>query len=1039
MAYDAGAAVGRLILDTKQWDAAVQKSLRDLARVRSLLVSIARAQAFAASASGKAALQEAAATRVAASKAAELAQKATIASSLVATRGQVRQQTAIAVDGVRTQNRATLMETQHGYRLAEIEARKMAQNHVSAFDRIRQVGVRTFNSIGTTMTRLRYGAQLVATTFVVSFGVVAWQLSKLLGGFAEFEQRMRKATSVTKYTEDEFRAMSAEAETAAKKWGTPARDAADAFLFLGRAGLTAQQQLAAMPSITAASKAMLEDLEETAEGTVNIMNAFNLSFDQTPKVVDMMTEAVNTSTMNLHEFLVSLSYAAKPAAAFNNTMQDVAAMIGIAANAGIRGSKAGTALRYALTQLSSPTAGMRNLLHELNIQVYDASGKMKPFVDILQLVQGRLAGVSEQTRNYTLKTLFGQRALSTMIALFEKGAAGIRAYSKQIANAGNVTQTTAQKQMLAMKSQLERLRETWVALKRHIVESFAPDVVSAIKIITRHVDEWTQAVDNNRERVRSFAKEIVGFFVQFAKITAGAAAFALVARVLGGIVMILQAILSPLGVIIVAIIAVQTAWRTNFLGMRDIGESVFGFLKDEALDFFVTLINGMGKATTFILNEFARIGQTMNINALKVNLVKTLSKQFVGDAVAEEAQHEIYQMLTAGGTKTLEQGVEDALRQYPGFYLSAKGYFTRPGAKQTGDAAYLQELLTQTKALRTATAEATITDIFDSTKTVTDVMKKFFVDTGKAFADTIKIDIDIITNYFKGMVPPELKKALQDILDMLNEIRRGAKPEEFKLKSVGGKKPLVGYGAGAGAKRRQEFPLFILPESLVKDFYGRVGVVVGRFIHKYEFDWKEATARVVEDFKTQQEAFSEMFATIHSDMINAFDDLMKQGSSFVDFMDSLFQSILNSFRRMVATMLANQMFLALFGGWKEGQNKLGQPVAGSGMAKAMWDWLKYLGLGGRSEGGYGTYIPSTVGSIPIGTTSESSLDLDTGEYDVQKRAPKIAFVLNNNTGLPVTAKQAEPPKFDGKQWVINVVMEESVTNPRFREIVVGGV
>ncbi|MFA5186609.1 MAG: phage tail tape measure protein [Patescibacteria group bacterium] len=1039
MAYDAGAAVGYLRLDADQWNNTIKTALVEVTKLRTALAAITNVQRRMIQKQNWDVAKDTATARIATRKEAELAQKASIATSLAMTRGQVRQQTAIAIDAARTQSRATLMETQHGYRLAEIEARRMARSHVGAFTQIKQAGMSAFNSIGTTMTRLRYGAQLVATTFVVSFGIMAWQFSKLLKGFAEFEQRMRKATSVTRYTEDEFRAMSVEAETAAKKWGIPARDAADAFLFLGRAGLTAAQQLDAMPPIVAASKAMMEDLEETAEGTVNVMNAFNLSFDQTTHVTDMMTEAVNSSTMNLHEFLVSLSYAAKPAAAFNNTMQDTAAMIGIAANAGIRGSKAGTALRYALTQLSAPTSGMRRLMRELHLQIYDTSGAMLPFVDIMQQIQDKLVGASEETRNYTLKTLFGQRALSTMIAIFEKGAVGVRAYANQIANAGNVTQTTAQKQMMAMKSQLEKLRETWDALKRHIVDTFAPDIVRAIKIIISHVDDWTLAIDNNRERVRSFAKEILGFFISFAKITAGAAAFALLARVLGGIVMILQAILSPLGVVIVAVLTLQTAWRKNFLGMRDVGHAVFEFLRNDAIDFFVTLINGIDKAVGFVINSMHRMmKKDLFIPGMAASIEAGINKVQVGNALAEKLQSSLYKAFTAGG-KPLRKGIEDMLAQYPAFYDAVKGMYK--GAPLT-DTDYLSKLAGAAVLVRTETAQSVEKDIYDMNISATEALRMSLLATGKALAETITMDIGSITAGLKNWIPADMLAGWQKLMDMMNDIASGRTIGEAVS-------PNLRYGKSRTLRGGYVLPTSVvstampmIPEGENRKLFGRMKLLYTNFLDAYVDDWREAIGKVVDGFKTQQDVMTDMLQTIQTGWTDALDNLMKQGSSFIDFMDSFFQAILTGFRKLVAEMLSIQMFEAVFG--RGTAKREGGPEAGISWG-TIWRGIKYFT--GSSKTFSTPYAPETSGAsnafgyrgnqdyIPSPIDIPDVPDLGGG---AQKIAPPVAIHLHNESGVELSARQVKKPLFDGRQWIVNVVMEESTTNPRFREILAGG-
>jgi len=53
-------------------------------------------------------------------------------------------------------------------------------------------------------------------------------------------------------------------------------------------------------------------------------------------------------------------------------------------------------------------------------------------------------------------------------------------------------------------------------------------------------------------------------------------------------------------------------------------------------------------------------------------------------------------------------------------------------------------------------------------------------------------------------------------------------------------------------------------------------------------------------------------------------------------------------------------------------------------------------------------------------------------------APSVSIHVSNN-GKPVELKQVGAVKFDGRQVVVNYVMEEAISNPRFREILMGGV
>ncbi|EMZ1788710.1 phage tail tape measure protein, partial [Escherichia coli] len=65
------------------------------------------------------------------------------------------------------------------------------------------------------------------------------------------------------------------------------------------------------------------------------------------------------------------------------SLEEAAAMAGMLANNGLRGSDAGTAMRASLSRLASPPKAAADALKELGVSVADARGKMRPMEDVL--------------------------------------------------------------------------------------------------------------------------------------------------------------------------------------------------------------------------------------------------------------------------------------------------------------------------------------------------------------------------------------------------------------------------------------------------------------------------------------------------------------------------------------------------------------------------------------------------------------------------------------------------------------------------------
>ncbi len=75
-------------------------------------------------------------------------------------------------------------------------------------------------------------------------------------------------------------------------------------------------------------------------------------------------------------------------------------------NAGIKGEKAGTALRTMFTNLSSPTRAMGNEMERLGISITDSNGKMIPMRKLLDQLREKFKHLSKD--HIIQLTIFGK-------------------------------------------------------------------------------------------------------------------------------------------------------------------------------------------------------------------------------------------------------------------------------------------------------------------------------------------------------------------------------------------------------------------------------------------------------------------------------------------------------------------------------------------------------------------------------------------------------------------------------------------------------
>ena len=91
----------------------------------------------------------------------------------------------------------------------------------------------------------------------------------------------------------------------------------------------------------------------------------------------------------------------------------------------IKGTKSGTTLRSILSRMINPTERAAEVMEELGIEFYNTDGTMKSLSEIISIVNEKTSGLTEQQMNQALSTIYGQQALTGMLALMKAGPSKI--------------------------------------------------------------------------------------------------------------------------------------------------------------------------------------------------------------------------------------------------------------------------------------------------------------------------------------------------------------------------------------------------------------------------------------------------------------------------------------------------------------------------------------------------------------------------------------------------------------------------------------
>ena len=336
---------------------------------------------------------------------------------------------------------------------------------------------------------------------------------------ADFEAQMSRVQAISGATGDEFNQLKDLAIQLGADTSFSAKQAAEGMENLASAGFETNEIMDAMPGMLNLAAASGEDLATSADIAASTLNAFGMEAGEAAHVADVLAENANRTNSSVADTGEAMKYIAPLAHAAGISMEETAAAIGIMADAGIQGSQAGTTLRGALSRLSKPTKAMKEAMSDLGISFYDSEGKMKSLSEQVGMLKKATAGMTDEQRNNYLVTLYGQEALSGMLALMEAGEDELASLTKSYEECDGAAKKAAKTMQDNLNGALEELGGSAETLGILFYESVAGNLKKTVKSVTKSVNKISDAFKKGGidAAVKQAGKEIANLATEAAK------------------------------------------------------------------------------------------------------------------------------------------------------------------------------------------------------------------------------------------------------------------------------------------------------------------------------------------------------------------------------------------------------------------------------------------------------------------------------------------------------------------------------------------
>ena len=240
----------------------------------------------------------------------------------------------------------------------------------------------------------RFGGQAkrIGTTFTAAFSApIAAIGTSAVKTFATFEAEMSKVKAVSGATAAQFEKLESEAKRLGATTTFTASEVAGLQVEFAKLGFTAPEIEKVTESTLYLAQAAGADLARAAEVAGATLRGFGMDASETGHLTDVMAKSFSESALDMESFAEAMKYVAPVANAAGIGVEETTAMIELLANAGIKGSQAGTSLRRIISELGATggdVAGAIKNLANQGLNLADAKDEVGRSAQSALLVLG---------------------------------------------------------------------------------------------------------------------------------------------------------------------------------------------------------------------------------------------------------------------------------------------------------------------------------------------------------------------------------------------------------------------------------------------------------------------------------------------------------------------------------------------------------------------------------------------------------------------------------------------------------------------------
>ncbi len=327
--------------------------------------------------------------------------------------------------------------------------------------------------------------------------------------FASFDDQIRAFMAVSGATAEEVKLIREEIELLGASTSKTPQEIAALSTELSRAGFTAQEVQTALAGIVKAAEATNEDLSGVGKTIGSTLKAFGIDPSESGRVADLLVQTANNSSVSITELGESLKYVGTVAGQYNQSLEDVLAVLGLMGDVALRGGQAGRNFAQTLEKLALTSAGATDELivtsrgmeksadaiEALGVSFRDSNQQVRPFMEILPELKVAMDKLSEPDKDVITRVLFGVQGSRAVRTTLRTTKEDIDFLVEAIQNAAGTAERTSEIMNAGLGGALRNLTSNFEVLRNKIGDEFQPTTTKAIRAVSGVITLLTENID----------------------------------------------------------------------------------------------------------------------------------------------------------------------------------------------------------------------------------------------------------------------------------------------------------------------------------------------------------------------------------------------------------------------------------------------------------------------------------------------------------------------------------------------------------------